>query len=86
MMWAVFGSMCLDLVIGFGRSFWAGTFSQIPTMILGYLKDILYFVAPLTVIMTMMTIDPTGWVLLILYYLGSLAVIWNYLVAIKNKF
>lgn len=86
MMWAVWGSLCLDLLIGLVRSFWAGSFSLVPSMVLDHLKDVLYYVTPLMVMMTMMSIDPTGWVLLILYYICSLSVIWNYIVAIKNKF
>ena len=39
MMWAVWGFMCLDLLIGLVRSFWAGTFSVIPKMVLDLLKD-----------------------------------------------
>ncbi|MEW9669208.1 hypothetical protein [Ammoniphilus sp. 3BR4] len=81
-MWAVFGLMLLDFLIGLFRSL--KTLS--PTLILDYLKDILYYVLPLMVIANMMPLDPTGWVLLIGYYVSGLAVIWNYLIAIKNKF
>ncbi|MEW9668462.1 hypothetical protein [Ammoniphilus sp. 3BR4] len=86
MMWAVFGLMSLDLLIGLVRSFWSGTFSAIPKMVLDLLKDVLYYVAPLMILMSMIAIDPTGWVLLVLYFLGGLSIIGNYVMAIKNKF
>lgn len=82
-MWAIFGFMWLDLLIGLFRSIVTRSFS--PTMILDYLKDVLYYVLPLTVLVTMAPLDPTGWALMIFYYIGGLAVIWNYLISIKNK-
>ncbi len=82
-LWAVLGFMLLDLVVGFVKALVTGTFSS--KLVLDYLKDVLYYVFPLLFVMNIMSIDPTGWILMIFYYIGSLAVIWNYLVSIKNK-
>lgn len=82
-MWAIFGLMWLDLLVGLFRSLVTRSFS--PSLILDYLKDVLYYILPLTVVVTMMPLDPTGWLMMIFYYIGGLAVIWNYLVSIKNK-
>ncbi|MFD0699064.1 hypothetical protein ACFQZT_33865 [Paenibacillus sp. GCM10027628] len=83
-LWAIFGLMIIDFLIAFFRSFWAGSFD--PTFVLGYLKDVLYYVLPLTIIVSMSAIDPTGWILMILYFIFGLAVILKYLLDIKRKF
>jgi hypothetical protein len=82
-MWAIFGFMWLDFLIGLFRSLVTRSFS--PKMVLDYLKDVVYYVLPLVVVVNLMPLDPTGWLLLIFYSIGGLAVIWNYLVSIKNK-
>ncbi len=82
-MWAVMGLMLLDFLIGVFRSLVSKSFS--PNMVLDYLKDTLYFVFPLMVLMTLIPIDPTGWILLAFYYIGGLAIVWNYLKSIVNK-
>jgi len=82
-MWAVLGLMGLDFLIGLVRSLVTRSFS--PEMVLDYLKDVLYYVLPLIIIATMMPMDPTGWLLLIFYYIGGLAIVWHYLISIKNK-
>ncbi|KAB2330740.1 hypothetical protein F7731_19245 [Cytobacillus depressus] len=81
--WAVLGLMIIDFLIGFFRSLATKSFS--PKIILEYLKDILYYVFPLIFLMNIMPIDPTGWILLIFFYIGALGVIFNYLLQIKNK-
>jgi len=83
-MWAVFGLMIIDFLLAFFKSFWAGTFS--PMIVLNYLKDIVYFVLPLNIIVSMMPMDPTGWILVIFYFIGGIAVILKYLIDIKGKF
>lgn len=83
-LWALFGFMIIDLLISFIRSFWVGSFS--PTFILNYLKEILYYVLPLNIIATMVSIDPTGWILVILYFVGGIAVILKYIMDIIKKF
>ena len=83
-MWAVYGLMIIDFLLAFFKSFWSGTFS--PMIVLNYLKDIVYFVLPLNIIVSMMPMDPTGWILVIFYFLGGIAVILKYLIDIKGKF
>lgn len=83
-MWAVFGLMLIDFIIAFFKSFWKGSFS--PTLVLDYLKDVLYFVFPLNVILNMLSIDPTGWILIAFYFIGGIAVSIKYVMDIFNKF
>jgi hypothetical protein len=82
-MWAVFGLLLVDFLIGLFKSVVTKSFS--PKLILSYLKDILFFVYPLVFVINIMAIDPTGWILLIFFYIGSLGVILHYLSEIKNK-
>lgn len=83
MMMAIFGLMIIDFLLGFFKSFWTGTFS--PLIVLNYLKDIVYYVLPLNILWSMMSIDPTGWILLIFYFIGGLAVMIKYAMDIKGK-
>lgn len=83
-MWAVFGFMILDFLTAFIKSFWKGSFG--PNLILPYLKDILYYVLPLNILISMFTIDPTGWILLIFYFAGGLAVSVKYIMDLVKKF
>jgi hypothetical protein len=82
-MYGVVGLMLLDFVIGFVRSLATKTFTV--NMVLDYLKSVLYMVFPLLVVLSLMPLDPTGWALKIFYYIGGLAIIWNYLVQIVSK-
>jgi hypothetical protein len=82
-MWAVFGLMWLDLLIALFKSLVTKSFSL--SIVLDYLKDVLYYVMPLMVVLNLMSMDSTGWFFLTFYFIGGLAVIWHYLVAIKNK-
>lgn len=82
-MWAIFGLMIIDFIIAFSKSFWEGSFN---TTFLGYLKDILYYVLPLNLIISMIPIDPTGWILVILYFVGGISVILKYVMDIKKRF
>lgn len=82
-MWAIFGLMIIDFIIAFAKSFWEGTFN---TTFLDYLKDILFYVLPLNVIISMIPIDPTGWILVILYFVGGISVILKYVLDIKKRF
>ncbi len=83
-MWAVFGLMILDLLLGFLKSFWKGTLTS--DLILGYLKDVLYYVVPLNFIISMFPIDPTGWILIVFFFVGGLGVIIKYVLEIIKKF
>lgn len=82
-MWAVLGMMSLDLLVGLYRSLRAGSFSHMP--LLGYLQDTLYYVLPLFVLVQLMPLDPTGWIMLIAYYLGAFGVVVKYAGDIRNK-
>ncbi|MFD2371567.1 hypothetical protein ACFSO0_16695 [Brevibacillus sp. GCM10020057] len=82
--WAIFGLMIIDFLIVLFRSFWEGTFS--PNFILGYLKDILYYILPLNVIVSMISIDPTKYTLIVFYFLSGIAVILKYVLDIKGRF
>ncbi|RCW50242.1 hypothetical protein [Paenibacillus prosopidis] len=82
-MWAIFGLMIIDFIISFAKSFWEGTFN---TTFLDYLKDILFYVLPLNVIISMIPIDPTGWILVSVYFVGGISVILKYVLDIKKRF
>lgn len=82
-MGAIFGLMWLDLLIALFKSVVTKSFSL--QIVLDYLKDVLYYVMPLMIVLNLMSLDPTGWFFLIFYYIGGLAVILHYLIAIKNK-
>jgi hypothetical protein len=79
---AIFGLMIIDFIIAFFKSFSKGSF----TTFLNYLKDILYYVLPLYLIMSMIPFDPTGWILVVVYFLGGISVIIKYVLDIKNRF
>jgi hypothetical protein len=81
---AIFGLMIIDFLIAFFRLFWEGSFN--PTFVLGYLKDVLYYVLPLNIILSMISIDPTKLILVIFYFVCGIAVILKYLLDIKRKF
>ncbi|MGO4274274.1 hypothetical protein AB4Z22_31320 [Paenibacillus sp. TAF58] len=83
-MWAIFGLMIIDFLIAFFLSFWKGSFD--PTFVLGYLKDILYIILPLEIVLSLIPTDPTGWTLVIFYFVGGVAAILKYLLDIKRKF
>jgi hypothetical protein len=83
-LWGVLGLMSLDLLIQLLKSFWKGSFSL--TFVLDYLKDVLYYVMPLTVLLSLFDLDPTGWALVIFYFLGGLAVMVKYLTDIIHRF
>lgn len=82
--WAIFGLMIIDFLIVLFRSFWQGSFD--PGFVLGYLKDILYYILPLNLIISMSSFDPTGFILVTFYFIGGIAVIIKYLVDIKRRF
>lgn len=84
-MWAIFGLMFVDFLVNFFRSLSSSSFPI--TLMLNYLKDIVSYVLPLMIIVNMMSLDPTGgWVMLVGYYVGAIALIWNYITSIKSRF
>ncbi len=82
-LWGVFGLMIINFLISFFQAFWKGSF--IPSFVLDYLKDIIYYVLPLNILLSMFQIDPTGWILVTFYFIGGLAVIIKYLMDLKTK-
>lgn len=83
-MWAVFGLMLINLLLGLVISFWKGSFS--PNLILDYLKDFLYYVLPLNIMISMFSIDPTGWVLKVFYFIGGIGIVLKYLMDLIKHF
>ncbi|HLO11023.1 MAG TPA: hypothetical protein VK190_02080 [Pseudoneobacillus sp.] len=83
-LWGIFGLMSIDLLIALFKSFWKGSFNL--AFVLEYLKDVLYYVMPLSIVYSMFGLDPTGWILVIFYFIGGLAVMVKYLTDIINKF
>jgi hypothetical protein len=81
-MWAVLGLMGLSFLVDLFRMLKSGGFSQ--SLILGYLQDLLYYVFPLFLLSNMMSLDPTGWLLLVGYYIGAIGVVLRYLLKIKG--
>ena len=83
-LWGIFGFMLLDFLIAFFKSFWQGSFG--PTIVLGYLKDVLYYVLPLNVLLSMISFDPTGYTIVVFYFIGGLAIMAKYVLDIIRRF
>ncbi|MEC0231465.1 MULTISPECIES: hypothetical protein [Paenibacillus] len=81
-MYVVVGLMGISFLVGLYQSLKAGTFSY--TLILNYLQDLLFYVFPLFLLANMKSMDPTGWILLIAYYIGALGVAIKYLASLKK--
>ncbi|MEK3885655.1 hypothetical protein [Paenibacillus sp. PL2-23] len=82
-MWVVMGSMAADFLVGLFMSLKAGKLSH--ELVLGYLKDVVYYVLPLFVLAGMTAMDATGWIVLTGYYVGALAVVVKYVHDMKSK-
>ncbi|WP_248758978.1 hypothetical protein [Paenibacillus sp. ATY16] len=82
-LWVVLGSMGLNLLVDLFKTVTGGKFSL--DFVLGYLKDLLYYVMPLLLLAGISLMDVTGWVVLVGYYLGALAVLLKYLMDLKGK-
>ncbi|WP_409340736.1 hypothetical protein [Paenibacillus sp. MBLB4367] len=82
-MWAVLGLMALDFLFGLYHSLKAGKLPS--TLILGYLKDLLYYVLPLYLLANMQSLDSTGYLVLAGYYVGAFGVVLKYLYDMKGK-
>lgn len=83
-LWVLFGFMIADFLVAFCRAFWVGSLH--PNLVLAYLKDILYYVMPMNVIMSLIPLDPTGWVFIIGYFVSGFAVILKYMLDIISRF
>lgn len=82
-MWAVLGLMGLSFLMDLFRALKAGGFSH--SLILSYLQDMVYYVLPLILLANMQSLDPTGWLLLLGYYIGALGVVLKYLFSLFRK-
>ncbi|MCM3629653.1 hypothetical protein M3194_20135 [Paenibacillus glycanilyticus] len=82
-LWVVMGSMAANLLVDLFKSVTGGKFST--DFVLGYLKDMVYYVLPLLLLAGLAAMDVTGWVVLVGYYLGALAVLLKYLMDLKGK-
>lgn len=82
--WAIFALMIVDFLVVLFRSFWQGSFN--PGFVLGYLKDILYYILPLNMLISMSSIDPTGYALVTFFFIGGIAVVLKYILDIKKRF
>ncbi|MFC5468243.1 hypothetical protein ACFPPD_05885 [Cohnella suwonensis] len=82
-MWVVLGSMAADFLVGLYKSLKGGKVAH--ESVLVYLKDIVSYVLPLLVLASISVMDTTGWIVLVGYYVGAIAVIAKYLLDIKGK-
>ncbi|MFK7697707.1 hypothetical protein [Paenibacillus sp. HJGM_3] len=82
-MWVVLGLMGLDFLVGLYKAL--KTNSMMPSVVLGYLLDTLYYILPLFLLANMAPLDHTDWLLKIAYYIGAVGVAWKYLLDIKKK-
>jgi hypothetical protein len=82
-MWAVLCIIGVDLLVGIFKSIMNKTFSI--STLANFLKGILYYVFPLMILVNLMPLDPTGWFILILYYVGAVGVIFKYIFDINIK-
>ncbi|MBA2941205.1 hypothetical protein HZF08_23275 [Paenibacillus sp. CGMCC 1.16610] len=81
-MFVVLGLMGLSFLYSLYNALKAGSFSS--DLFLSYLKDLLFYVFPLFMLSNMKALDPTGFLLLIGYYLGALGVALKYLGSFKK--
>jgi hypothetical protein len=82
-MWAVLGLIGLNWLVDIYRALVGKTFSwDTLTEVLG---PILYTVLPLLILTRIMDLDPTGWIILIAYYLSGLGVVLKLLLGLKKK-
>ena len=82
-LWIVLGLMALDFLVGLYRSLRVGDFS--PSLIVDYLRDMLYYVFPLLMLASLSVLDSTGWLMLVGYYVGAFGIALKYLLALKSK-
>ncbi|WP_018758225.1 hypothetical protein [Paenibacillus terrigena] len=82
-MWVLFGLMGLSFLLGLYRALVDKKFSS--SLVLDYLKDVLYYVLPLFVLANVVSLDYTGYLLLGAYYVGAFGVALKYLGDMKKK-
>jgi hypothetical protein len=83
-MYLILGLIAVDILAGLYKAITTNSFSF--AKLAGFLKSgILYLVFPLTVLVSLIPMDPTGWVLTIAYYLASLGIVIKYIMDITGK-
>ena len=82
-MWVILGLIGLDVLAGLYRSLESNAWST--DSLTGYLGHILHLVLPLLLVGALTGIDETGWLMMVLYYIGGVGVVLKLLVAIKKK-
>jgi hypothetical protein len=82
-MWAVLGVMGLDFLVGLVKSL--NSSSSMVSMVMGYLKDMLTYILPLFVVYNLMSLDPTGIVMMVFFYLCALGLFVKYIYDLKGR-
>lgn len=82
-MWAVLGLIGLNWLVDMYRSLIGKTFSS--NNLTSVLGAMMTTVLPMLILVYVMPLDPTGWIVLIAYYLSGLGVILSNLSDLKKK-
>lgn len=82
-MWGVLGIIGVDLLVGIFKAITGNYFSL--STLADFLKGILHYVFPLYILVNLMSLDPTGWFIITLYYIGAVGVILKYIFDINRK-
>jgi hypothetical protein len=83
-LYVIMGLIALDILAGLYKSITTNSFSF--ARLAGFLTSgILYLVFPLTLLISWMPKDPTGWVLKIMYYIAALGIVIKYILDIVGK-
>ncbi|MBB6633047.1 hypothetical protein [Cohnella thailandensis] len=85
-LWVALGAMAVDFLAGLFQSLKGNTISSLNEPVLGYLKDIVYYVLPLLMLAGFSTMDETEWIVKAAYFVGAAAVVIKYLKDIRAKF
>ncbi len=83
-MWAVLGAMWLSFFFFFFRNMINGTFNLF--IVLDYLKDMLYYILPLFLILSLTPLDPVGWIVGTIYLLASIGIFFHYVMRMAKGF
>lgn len=83
-MLVVLGVMWLDFLISFVRSLIRGSVNL--TLVLDYLKDMIFYILPLFLLVSLIPLDPVGWIFSVFFAIGSLGVFLHYLKHIGQSF
>lgn len=82
-MWGILILIGIDFIMGLYRAFKLKIFNL--ARLTDFLSGLLYDVFPLIILVSLMPLDPTGWIILIAYYIGAAGVVWKYLMEIRSK-